>query len=150
MNSNEKRLKKMNMHKKTRSLSIFWSLFIGIGALWGSICMFTDPSGKMWKMDLLLPDLQKLPFSDVFFQNLIPSGVVLLLVNGVTNFISFFLIIKKHSYAALSALFCGIVLTIWIIIQFFVFPFNLLSTLYFIFGLLQTWTGYRYWKRERV
>ena len=139
----------MKMNKKIRSLSIFWSLFIGTGALWGSVCMWTDPSGKMWKMDMLLPYLQKLPFSDIFFQNLIPSGIVLLLVNGVTNFISFFLILKKHPYAAWSGLICGIILILWITVQFFIFPLNLLSTLYFIFGLCQIWTGYRYWKLEK-
>jgi hypothetical protein len=33
---------KMNALKIIRSISIFWSLFIGIGALWGSIIMFID------------------------------------------------------------------------------------------------------------
>ena len=130
-------------NNKLRFLSIFWSLFIGVGALWGSLCMFIDPSGKMWKMDMLLPYLQKLPLSNIFFQNLIPSGIVLLLVNGMTNFISFFLIIKKHPYAALSGLICGIILMLWTTVQFFVFPLNVLSMLYFIFGLLQVWTNLR-------
>ena len=141
-------MNEVKKHKNIRSLSIFWSLFIGIGALWGSFCMFTDPSGEMWKMDTLLLYLQKLPFSNIFFQDLIPSGIVLLLVNGVTNFISFFLILKKHPYSALSGLICGIILILWIIVQFLVFPLNVLSTLYFIFGLAQTWTGYSYWKKE--
>ena len=143
----EKELAKKKTSKRLRSFSIFWSLFIGIGALWGSIMMFTDPSGKMWwGMDLLLPYLQALPLSDTFFQNFIPSGIVLLFVNGVTNCISFIFICKKHRYAALSAMFCGIILMLWIIVQFFVFPLNFLSISYFVFGLLQAWTGYKYHK----
>ncbi|MCL2436239.1 MAG: hypothetical protein FWD09_08930, partial [Lentimicrobiaceae bacterium] len=111
--------------KTLRSISIFWALFIGIGALWGALMMFIDPSGKTWwEMDLLLPYLQKLPFENIFFQNFIPSGIVLLLVNGVTNFTSLILIFKKHKYASLSAMLCGIILMLWIIFQFFVFPLN--------------------------
>jgi hypothetical protein len=138
----------MNTLKKLRSISIFWSLFIGIGALWGSICMFTDPTGKMWKMETILPYLQELPFSDIFFQNFIPSGIVLLLVNGVTNFISFILICKNHCYAALSVMFCGIILILWIIVQFVIFPLNFMSILYFIFGVFQVFTGYMYGKKK--
>ena len=131
--------------KRLRALSIFWSLFIGIGALWGSTMMFIDPSGKMWwEMNLLLPYMQKLPWPDVFFQNFIFPGIALLFVNGITNLTSFVLICKNHRYAALSAMFCGIILMLWITVQFFVFPLNVLSILYFIFGLLQAWTGYKY------
>jgi hypothetical protein len=139
-------MKKITL-KRLRSISVFWSLFIGIGAIWGSFCMFTDPTGKMWKMDVILLYLQRLPLSEIFFQNLVTAGVALLLVNGVTNFISFFLILKKRPYAAISALCCGIILMLWITVQFAYFPFNYLSSLYFIFGILQAWTGYGYWKK---
>jgi hypothetical protein len=145
-----KKLAKLFTLKRLCSISIFWSLFIGIGALWGSIMMFTDPSGKIWKMDLILPHLQVLPFSDIFFQNFIPSGIVLLLVNGITNFTSFILIYKKHRYAALSVMFCGIILMLWTTIQFVIFPLNFMSILYFIFGSLQAWTGYEYWKKLKM
>jgi len=135
--------------KKIRSLSIFWSLFIGIGALWGSIMMFTDPLGNFFGMYPLLPGFQKLPFSDFFFQNFIFPGIALLLVNGVTNFISFFLIYKKHRYDGLSVMICGIILMLWITLQFVIWDFNFLSNTYFVFGLLQALTGYMYWKRDK-
>jgi hypothetical protein len=135
--------------KRLRFLSIFWSLFIGIGALLGSVMMFTDPSGKMWKMEPILPLLQVLPFSDVFFQNFIFSGIALLCANGITNFISIFLVSKSHHYGAYSVMICGIILMLWITVQFVVFSFNFMSTLYFIFGLLQTATGYGYLKLQQ-
>lgn len=141
--------KKMTL-KRLRSISIFWSLFIGIGALWGSMMMFIDPSGKMWGMDLILPYLQVFPFSNIFFKNFIPSGIVLLCVNGITNFISFLLMLKNHHYAASSAMCCGIILMLWITVQFVIFPLNFMSTIYFFFGLLQAWTGYEYWKKENI
>jgi hypothetical protein len=139
----------MKIFKKTRSISIFWSLFIGIGALGGSLMMFIEPTGKIWDMYLMLPCFQKLPCADIFFQNFIFPGIALLIVNGITNFISFVLIYKNHRFAALSAMFCGIILMLWITIQFYIFELNVMSTLYFIFGLLQFWTGYRYWKNEK-
>ncbi|MCL2072639.1 MAG: hypothetical protein FWH18_01860 [Marinilabiliaceae bacterium] len=140
------KLSKVFTLKRLRNISIFWSLFIGIGALWGSTMMFIEPTGKIWDMYLLLPGIQKLPFSDILFQNFIFPGIALLLVNGVTNFISFILIYKKHRYAALSVMFCGIILMLWISIQFVIWSFNFMSNLYFIFGFLQAFTGYGYWK----
>jgi len=145
-----KELTKKITLKRLRSFSIFWSLFIGIGALWGSIMMFTDPLGKFFGMYPLLPGFQKLPFSDIFFQNFIFPSIALLLVNGVTNFISFFLIYRKRPYAALSVLFCGIILMLWITLEFIIWDFNFLSNIYFVFGLLQALTGYMYWKREKI
>jgi len=138
----------MTRTKKIRSISIFWSLFIGVGALWGGLLMLIDPSGKLLKMDIILPFFQKLPFADIFFQNFLFPAIALLVTNGLSNFISFILLLKNHRYAALSAMICGMILMLWIMVQFIVFPFNLLSTLYFIFGALQTWTGYSYHKRN--
>jgi len=40
-----------------------WTLFIGIGAVWGAIMMWIDPSGKMWGMNPLLEMMQeKMPW----------------------------------------------------------------------------------------
>jgi hypothetical protein len=135
--------------KRARAFSIFWSLFIGIGALWGGVMMLVEPSGKIWGMAEMLPYFQKLPYPDVFFQNFIFPGIALLIVNGITNFISFFLIYKNHRLAALSAMLCGIILMLWIVVQFIIFPLNFMSTLYFIFGVLQAWTGYKYLNHKR-
>ena len=140
----------MNKLKILRYISIFWSLFIGIGALGGSTMMFIEPTGKIWDMYLLLPGMQKLPFPDILFQNFIFPGIALLCVNGITNFVSFYLIYTKHRYAALSAMFCGIILMLWITVQFVIWPFNFMSGIYFLFGLLQAFTGYGYWKKQTL
>jgi len=86
----------MNRYKRIRSVSIFWTLFIGIGALWGSAMMFIDPTGEMWwEMNLLLPYIQKLPYSNIFFQNFVFPGIALFCANGITNFISFTLVFRS-------------------------------------------------------
>ena len=65
----------------------FWTLFIGLGAVWGAMMMWIDPTGVMWGMDLMLELLRaKMPWPDIFFRNFIPSSFVLLIVNGMTTF----------------------------------------------------------------
>ena len=80
----------------TRRFLIFWCLFIGIGAVYGSTCMFIDPTGKVLQMDTLLPYFKVLPFSNVLFQNYIFSGIALLIVNGISNIIASYLLIKNN------------------------------------------------------
>lgn len=128
-------------YKICRKVLIFWTLFIGIGALAGALCMLIDPSGKFMGMDAMLPFFQVLPFADILFQNFIFSGIMLLIVNGITNFIAFiFLVLNKKIGVVLGMIF-GITLMLWIVIQFVIFPLNFMSTIYFIFGFLQFLTG---------
>lgn len=125
-----------------KRILIFWTLFIGVGAIGGSLCMFIDPTGKMMGMDGMLPFFQVLPFANVLFQNLIFSGVMLLIVNGLTNILaSILLFLNKKAGIILGTIF-GFTLMLWIIIQFVIFPFNFMSTAFFIFGFLQLVTGY--------
>ena len=65
-----------------RSILIFWTLFIGLGAVAGALGMLLDPSGKSMGMDAMLPYFQVLPFADVVFQDFTFSGWALLIVNG--------------------------------------------------------------------
>lgn len=131
--------------KTARRLLIFWALFIGIGAVAGAIGMISDPSGKALGMDAMLPYFQKLPFADILFKDLLFSGIALLIVNGLTNLTAAVLLLgNKKSGILLGGIF-GITLMMWICIQFYMFPLNFMSTIYFIFGLLQAVTGYAAW-----
>lgn len=125
----------------SRRFLIFWTIFIGIGAVAGSIGMLVDPSGKAMGMDSMLPYFQVLPFADKLFQNLIFSGIMLLIVNGISNIVAcVFLFLKKKIGVVLGMIF-GITLMMWIVIQFIIFPLNFMSTIFFIFGFLQFITG---------
>ena len=104
--------------------------------------MLLDPSGKTLGMDAMLPYFQVLPFADVLFRDLTFSGWALLIVNGLTNLTAAgMLLAKKDAGATLGGLF-GVTLMLWICIQFYMFPLNFMSTIYFIFGLAQAVTGY--------
>lgn len=58
-------------YRTARRILIFWTLFIGLGAVAGAFGMLLDPSGKAMGMDAMLPYFQVLPFADVLFQNFV-------------------------------------------------------------------------------
>lgn len=129
-------------YRITKKFLIFWCLFIGIGAVFGSLGMLIDPSGKLMQMDKMLPYFEVLPFSSVLFKNYIFSGIALLIVNGITNLVAAYLLIKNKKIGIILGMIFGFTLILWITIQFVIFPTNILSTSYFIFGIIQLLTGY--------
>ena len=119
-------------------LQKFLTLFIGIGAVVGALMMWIDPSGQKWGMEPLLEMLRaKMPWPDVFFKNFIPSGFVLLAVNGLTQFLAAILLFKKHRLAPYAVLACSIILMLWIVLAWWVWGFNFMSNIYFVFGLVE-------------
>ena len=134
--------KHLTRYEITRRLLIFWTLFIGIGAVAGAAMMLVDPSGKAFGMDAMLPYFQVLPLADILFQNFLFSGIALLIVNGLTNLTAAILLFcRRRSGIVLGGIF-GVTLMLWICIQFYMFPPNFMSTIYFFFGLAQAITGY--------
>jgi len=114
------------------------TLFIGIGAVIGAVMMWIDPLGAKWGMEPLLEMLRaKMPWPDIFFKNFIPSSFVLLGLNGITQFVAAFLLFKKHPLAYWAVLACGIILMLWIVLEWWVWGFNFMSNIYFVFGLIE-------------
>lgn len=102
-------------YRISRRFMIFWTLFIGLGAVAGATGMLSDPSGKALGMDGMLPFFQMLPFADVLFQDFVFSGIALLIVNGITNLVAaVLLIMKKKAGVVLGGVF-GFTLMLWII-----------------------------------
>ena len=75
---------------------MFWTLFIGMGALWGSMAMFLFPNGSILRMEGLLPYFSVLPLSEYLFQNYVFPGIALLLVNCIPNLVAFYLLLKRN------------------------------------------------------
>ena len=114
------------------------TLFIAIGAVAGAVMMWLDPTGTTWGGEPLLEMLRaKMPWPDVFFRNFIPSGFVLLGLNGITQFVAAFLLFKKHSLAQYAVLACGIILMLWIVLEWWVWGFNAMSNVFFVLGLAE-------------
>lgn len=129
-------------YKITRKFLVFWCLFVGIGALWGSINMFIDPTGKILQMDKMLPYFQVLPLSNILFQNYIFSGIALLIVNGISNLVAVYLLIRNKKAGIILGTVFGLTLMLWTTIQFIIFPINILSITFFVIGIIQLITGY--------
>lgn len=145
MEQSKEEKKEHSRYQTARRILIFWTLFIGIGAVAGATGMLVDPSGKALGMDAMLPYFQVLPFADILFQNFLFSGISLLIVNGISNLTAAgFLLANKKTGVVLGGIF-GITLMLWICIQFYMFPLNFMSTIYFIFGFCQAATGYAAW-----
>ena len=141
-----------NMNRKAnvaRKLLIFWTLFIGVGAVAGGLSMILDPSGKTLGMDAMLPFFQKLPLSEVLFRDFLFSGFALLIVNGLTNLTAAVLLLRRRRCGILLGMIFGVTLMLWICIQFYMFPLNFMSTAFFLFGLCQAVTGWIAWRAAR-
>ncbi|MDY3816744.1 MAG: hypothetical protein SOZ54_07940, partial [Candidatus Limiplasma sp.] len=115
-------MKSRSRFETARKWLLFWTLFIGIGAVGGAACMLLDPSGGVMGMDAMLPYFQVLPFADMLFQDFLFSGFALLIVNGLTNLTAAFLLLRrKRAGIVLGGIF-GVTLMLWICIQFVIFP----------------------------
>ena len=128
--------------KVFRALLLAVSLFVGIGAFFGGVCMLIKPDGSLVFLDGMLPYFQVLPFAEVLFQDYVFSGIMLIIINGVSNALASVLILRnKRSGYVLGTIF-GLTLMFWITIQFVIFPFFIIDLVYFLFGVFQMIFGY--------
>ena len=117
--------------------ALFWTLFIGAGALLGVGMMWINPDA--FGMAPLLWQMQDhLPLIGGWIASFALPGVFLLVVIGVPNFVGAVLIWRRHKIAPWWAMACGIILVCWILLQLLVvFGPNPTSVVYLVFGLAQ-------------
>ena len=114
------------------------TLFIAVGAVGGAVMMWMDPTGVSWGGEPMLDLLRtKMPWPEVFFRDFIPSGFALLAVNGLPQLLAALMLFKKHPWACLVTLACGIILMLWIVLEWYVWGFVALSNIYFVLGLIE-------------
>lgn len=87
--------------KILKGVMIFFTLFIGLGAVFGASCMLIKPDGSLLSMEGMLPYFKALPFSEYLFANYIFPGISLLIVNGLSNLTACYLIIKNKKLVAI-------------------------------------------------
>ena len=63
-----KKIKVPSRFEHARRWLIFWTLFIGVGAVCGAAGMLIDPTGKAMGMDSMLPILKSCPSLKSFFR----------------------------------------------------------------------------------
>ena len=114
------------------------TLFIAVGAIGGAVMMWVDPSGVSWGGEPMLDLLRaKMPWPEILFKNFIPSGFALLAVNGLPQLLAALMLFKKHPWAYRAVLACGILLMLWIALEWWIWGFVALSNVYFVLGLVE-------------
>jgi hypothetical protein len=115
------------------------TIFIAVGAAGGAVMMWMDPTGVSWGGEPMLDLLRaKMPWPDVLFKNFIPSGFALLAVNGLPQLLAALMLFKNHRCAYWACLACGIILMLWIILEWWIWGFVALSNIFFMLGLIET------------
>ena len=132
----------MRRLKIFKRILLFWCFFIGLGALWGGTAMLIKPDGSILHMQEMLPYFKVLPFADLLFNDYIFPGIMLIIVNGISNMLAAVLILKNKKLGFVLGTIFGFTLMLWITIQFIIFPPNFLDNAYFTFGVLQLISGY--------
>lgn len=113
-------------------------IFIAVGAVGGAVMMWVDPAGTNWGGEPLLEMLRsKMPWPDFFFRDFKPSGYVLLAAIGLPHLLSAVMLFKRHQWAYWVSLASGIVLMIWIGLEWWVWGLNPMSNIFFVLGLAE-------------
>lgn len=129
--------------------SLFWSLFIGVGALVGTGMMWVSPK-SFGMLPLLELMHERLPFADLLFSNFFWPGLFLLCIIGVPNLAGAYLVIDRLRIAPSWLIACGLVLVAWTCLQVVVvFGPNPISILYMVFGVLQAITAILWHRSNR-
>ena len=114
------------------------TLFIAVGAVGGAVMMWIDPSGISWGGEPMLDLLRaKMPWPDVFFRDFIPSGFALLAVNGLPQLLAALMLFKNDPRAGWAVLVCGIILMLWIALEWWIWGFVALSNIFFVLGVVE-------------
>ena len=114
------------------------TLFIAVGAVGGAVMMWMDPTGVSWGGEPMLDLLRaKMPWPEVLFKDFIPSGFALLAVNGLPQIFAALMLFKNHRWAYWACLACGIILMLWIVLEWWIWGFVALSNIYFVLGLVE-------------
>lgn len=126
------------------------TLFIAVGAVAGAVMMWADPTGVSWGGEQMLDLLRaKMPWKDILFKNFIPSGFALLAVNGLPQLLAAIMLFKNHRGAGRVSLACGIILMLWIVLEWYIWGFVALSNIFFVLGLAEAIAAVCFIKRSR-
>jgi hypothetical protein len=98
------------MKRYLRLTTVFLLLLTAINATVAGVLFIIEPSGQ--RMGLSVLYIKDSPFNSY----LIP-GIILLIVNGLLNFIAAYFVIKQKPFASSLVILQGVLLSGWIVIQ---------------------------------
>jgi len=125
-----------SLKRYLRFISISLLLLTAINAAVAGVLFIIDPSGHGMGMNVSY--IKDSPFNSY----LIP-GIVLVIVNGLLNFIAAYFVFKKKPFASLWVISQGILLIGWIVIQvIMVKDISMLHIIMFTIGVILTMSGF--------
>ena len=123
----------MSTKKRTRPLSVYLLmvtiLLQGLSGVVGGIGLVSDPTGG--NIQIPVSWLEGSPFNNY----LIP-GLILLSVLGVFPLIVLYGLWKRLSWSWMAALFVGLALVLWIVVEILIIGYHPQPPLQLIYGLL--------------
>ncbi|MFW6287301.1 MAG: hypothetical protein ACOC2J_00955 [bacterium] len=108
---------------------LYLHAFVGVGALFGGLGAVLNPNEPM---GITVDALKYGPFN-----NFLIPGLFLMIVMGIGNIITAYLIHKQSNYRVHASFISGWILVSWIAIQCIIlFSINILHVIFFLLGLL--------------
>jgi len=121
---------------KLAKWSLFWTIFIGLGAVAGALMMWLMPA---WFGEPMLVPLRRLPLGHLIGTSYALPGLALLCAIGLPHLIAAWLIHKRHLAGPVIALTAGLILLAWLALQlFYLFGPNPITNIYTAFALIET------------
>jgi hypothetical protein len=123
------------MGRVARGFLILVSILNGVAGLVCGVLFIAGPDGRLMQAEALLPVVQGLPLSSVFFEDFLWIGVAMLLVLGVPNSAAAVMLLRKSQSQYLATLGAGALLVLWCGFEL-IFMINALAVGYFVIGLV--------------
>ncbi len=125
-----------SLKRYLRFTSISLLLLTAMNAAVAGVLFIIDPSGHTMGISVSY-------IKDSTFNSYLIPGIVLLIVNGLLNFIAAYFVCKKKPFASLLVIIQGILLSGWIVIQvIMVKDISLLHIIMFTIGTILTISGF--------
>jgi hypothetical protein len=111
------------------------SVLNGLAGLICGVLLLLEPDGSLMQMGVLLPDIQTFPLADVFFQDFLWIGIVMLLALGIPNLVAAVMLIRRAERQYQATLAAGALLILWCGFEL-IYLFNVAVLGYFVVGIV--------------
>lgn len=117
-----------------KTMQIIICFTVTAAALWGGVNLIIDPTGANLHLEQYLHKV-------TFVENYLLLGILLILLNGTSQFTSAWLLLMDNNYAALTVIFSAVLLLIWTSVKLFYIGWFLFSIVTFVISLIQIALG---------
>lgn len=129
------------MRRVARVYLLVVSLLNGVAGLVCGALFIVSPDGALMGWGPLLPIVQELPLSEVFFQDFVWIGVAMLLVLGFPNTVAAVMLFRRAGRQYVMTCAAGVLLLAWTGFEL-LFMYNAAAAGFFVAGVLAILASY--------